>query len=164
MSWMWKKAAEPSAEELEAMDPVLQQALGEFRASVQAWSEAELARPRAVHAAGHRLGRLALGWSLAGVLLAGGVSAGVMVAHQRQQSAANRPVEVVVHPQAQAATPAGTKVVGLKDERTAGVEEAAVQARQDEPVLANVDSAVSRTVPSAMDPLVDLGNESGGVN
>lgn len=159
MNGTGKKAEEPGLEELE-QDPVLKQALGEFRASVQAWSEAELTRPRAMHAAERRLGRVALGWGMAGVLLAGGLSAGVMVAHHRQQAAENATVRVVVHPQAQAAAPA-LKTAVQEDEHAAVAHDAVPKEQQEEPLLASVDSAVSRTVPSAMDPLVELANESG---
>jgi hypothetical protein len=165
MNWLGKKAEELSPEELEAMDPVLKQALGEFRASVQAWSEAELARPRAVHAAEHKVGRVALGWGMAGVLLAGGLSAGVMVAHRHPQTEAGAPVQVVVHPQAQAAAAGPVTEPGAVQGQEKKPETAAVKtmarAEQDEPLLASVDSAVSRTVPSAMEPLVALANESG---
>jgi hypothetical protein len=160
MNWLGKKTAESSLEELEAMDPVLKQALGEFRESVHAWSEAELARPRTVHVAEHRVGRVALGWGMAGVLLAGGLSAGVMLTHQRQQAAANAPVQVVVHPQEQTAAvtePAAAKA----DEPRVAATGAVTPTEQEEPLLVSVDSAVSRTVPSAMDPLVELSNENG---
>ena len=72
----------------EALDPVLQQALRDFRVSVHAWSEA--AYEPAAH--GARCGRaqswrLAAGWALGCVLVAGGVSGGVYEHHHRQELA-----------------------------------------------------------------------------
>ncbi len=157
MNWTRKKAVEPSPEAMEATDPMLRQALGEFRASVNAWSEVELSRPRTVHAAEHGMGRVALGWGVAGVLVAGGLSGAVAVAHYRQQPVSTAAVQVVVHPHAQGAEPAQPKAAEPEEPRATQTHTAG----QDEPLLASVDSAVSRTVPSAMDPLVELENESG---
>jgi len=57
--------------EREVLDPVLQQTLRDFRASVHAWSEAVYQSPRNVHeVVVHRTWRLAAGWALALVLLA----------------------------------------------------------------------------------------------
>jgi hypothetical protein len=124
---------QPNAQE--ALDPVLKQALGNFRASVCAWSEAAYARPRTVRkVAARRTWRLAAGWALGVLLLAGSVSGGVYERHHRQELA-----------------------------RIAAVREAAQQrqlaaerAREEEDLLAKVDSDVSREVPSAMEPLASL--------
>jgi hypothetical protein len=155
-----KKAEEPRMDEFEEleMDPVLKQALGDFKASVHAWSEAEFARPRAAHAAAHGLRRWALGWSVAGVLLAGGVSGVVMLGHGGHQG----PAVATVHPAqpAQRVTEPVQPMATQDASPTAGVQVATPES-QDEELMASVDSAVSRTVPSAMDPLVDLGTESG---
>lgn len=158
-----KKAEEPRMDELEKleMDPVLKQALGDFKASVHAWSEAEFARLRTAHATAHGLRRWALGWSLAGVLLAGGVTGVVMLGHQGHQglataNGAQSPTKRTPEPVQKTATQEAAHAVSTQ---------AAVQLDpQEEELMASVDSAVSRTVPSAMDPLVDLGTESGTGN
>ncbi|HWT66784.1 MAG TPA: hypothetical protein VN151_11775 [Terracidiphilus sp.] len=155
-----KKAEEPRMHEFEEleMDPELKQALGDFKASVHAWSEAEFARPRAAHASAHGLRRWALGWSVAGVLLASGVSGVVMLGHGGHQG----PAVATVHPAqpAQRSTEPVQPVATQDAAPTASVT-ATTPESQDEELMASVDSAVSRTVPSAMDPLVDLGTESG---
>src|ERR1700685_1806823 len=89
MNWITKlksRAKEPA--DSEALDPALKQALGDFKASVRAWSDAAYIRPRAVQSAvvrrtWYRSGRLAAGWSLAAVLLAGTLSGGIYEHRER---------------------------------------------------------------------------------
>lgn len=125
----------------EAREIELEQALSNFRASVKAWSEAELSRPRmAVAAVGQRRWRLAAGWALGCALLAGGAGGGVYEHHQRLETAR-------VAAAARAA----------EQQRLAAAE----QARDaEEDLLAKVDRDVSREVPSAMEPLAQLMDES----
>ena len=157
-----KKAEEPRMDELEKLelDPVLKQAFGDFKASVHAWSEAEFARPRAAHAKAHGLRRWALGWSVAGLLLAGGVSGVVMLGHRGHQGPATATVNGAQSPAQRTPEPL-QKTVTQEGARTASASAAAQVDPQEEELMASVDSAVSRTIPSAMDPLVDLGTESG---
>jgi hypothetical protein len=117
-------------------EEALQQALAGFRASVHAWSEAAYARPRTLPAAARfRIWRLALGWSLGCVLLAGAVSGGI-VEHRHKVEAARIAAAQAAERQR------------LATER---------QAREDEDeLLAKVDSDVSQSVPSAMEPLAQL--------
>lgn len=146
MNWLqrWTKRAEEPREEdfleMETQDEVLRQALGEFKDSVHAWSEAEWTRSRRVDAtAPHRIWRRATGWTLAGVLLAGTTSGGVYVFHEHAlavQAAQAREVE---------------------RQRAVAAEKA--RAQQEEEMLASMDTAVSRVVPSAMEPLVELADE-----
>jgi hypothetical protein len=113
----------------------LDEALSNFKASVCAWSDAEYASPRtAERTVRHRSWRLAAGWALGCVLVAGSVSGGVHERHQRQEQA-----------------------------RIAAAQEAARQrvaaeqrAKDEEELLAKVDSEVSQEVPSAMEPLAQL--------
>ena len=117
----------------------LDEALRDFRLSVHAWSEAVYSRPRAA-VAPRQVWRLAAGWALGCVLVAGGASAGLWQHHQREmRSAAVRVAE---------------------QERTQvrqAVQQRNQQARQeDEDLLAKVDSDVSREVPAAMEPLAQL--------
>ena len=122
----------------EEMTPELDLALREFRLSVHAWSEATYSRPRTAVSAGRRkqVWRLAAGWALGCVLVAGGASAGVWQHQQREmKSAAARVAE------------RQRLVAQLREQ----------QARQeDEDLLAKVDSDVSREVPVAMEPLAQL--------
>ena len=91
----------------------------------------------AVKAKRQRSWRLAAGWALAGVLVAGGVSGG-FYEHHRQ------------------------RVEDCGGSTTAEQQRAAreLQAREEEEdLLAKVDSDVSRMVPSAMEPLAQLMDE-----
>jgi hypothetical protein len=121
----------------DGLEPELAETLREFRSSIHAWSDAALSRPRmAVAAPGRRkLWRLAAGWALGCVLLAGGASTGVYQ-HLHQQ---------------QLATIAAARVA--EQERLAAQQKAR---QEDEDLLAKVDSDVSRAVPSAMEPLAQL--------
>jgi hypothetical protein len=84
-----KPARLEGCKENEALDPMLEQTLAEFRSSVFAWSEAAYQRPRAALAAAPRrqVWRLAAGWALGIALIAGGVSGGLNVRHHRQELA-----------------------------------------------------------------------------
>ena len=143
MTWKpkWTNRTEEPAE-IEASDPALKQALGDFKASVRAWSDAAYNRPRTVQRiVVHRSWQLAAGWSLAVALLAGTVSGGIYEHHQR-----------VVAAQIAAAHKA-------EQERQAAAQRAVDQAQQEDDVLASVDTDVSREVPSAMEPLAQLTDE-----
>jgi hypothetical protein len=121
--------------EFEALDPVLQQSLGDFKASVHAWSDAMVSRPRtARQVVVRRTWRLAAGWALASVLLAGAASGGLYEHHHRQEMARIAAARAAEH------------------ERQAAAE----RARTEEDLLARVDSDVSREVPSALEPLAQL--------
>lgn len=140
MSWLQRftsRAEEPT--EMEELDPALKQALGEFKASVHAWSDAAYARPRTVgEIVVHGAWRLAAGWSLAAALVAGTIS-GTLYEHHRR----------VVEAQAAAAQEA-------QHQRELAAQQAQEQAQQEDDVLASVDKAISRDVPSAMEPLAAL--------
>ncbi len=124
---------------------MLKQALGEFKASVHAWSAAEMSRERSArNVVVHRTWRLAAGWSLAIVVLVGTASGGVYEMHQREL-------------QAQAAA-----VREAEHQRQLAAQKAQEEAQQEEDMLASVDTDVSREVPSAMDPLAQLSAEDGG--
>jgi len=118
-----------------ADDQELKQALSNFKSSVFAWSDAEYGKPRmAVRPVRQRSWRLAAGWALGCVLMAGGVSGGVYERHYRQEQA---------------------RIAAVREaERQRLVAEQRV--REEEDLLAKVDSDVSREVPSAMEPLAQL--------
>jgi hypothetical protein len=143
MSWKWwtNRAKEPI--EMEAFDPALKQALGDFKASVQAWSDAAYSRPRTVReTVVRRSWRLAAGWSVASMLITGTLSVGLYEHHHTQvlaEFAAQRAAE---------------------EQRQLAAERAQELARQEEDMLASVDTDVSREVPSPMEPLAQLNDGS----
>ncbi len=138
MSFREKSGGNPGGREAaEAVDPMLEKAIKEFRSSVHAWSAAEYGRPRtAVNSVRRRSWRLAAGWAL-GCALAAGSAAGGLYEHHHRQEVARIAVAARQAEQQRAA-----------QERQARDEE--------EDLLAKVDSDVSRTVPSAMEPLAQL--------
>lgn len=121
----------------------LEQALVNFRQSVHGWSEAEFNRSRAarvtVHRAAYSNWRPLLAWTLGLVVVAGGVSGGIYDHHrvviERQQTAAR-----------------------IAHERQLAEQQ---KAQEDESLLANVDTDVSRSVPAAMEPLAQLMEDDG---
>jgi hypothetical protein len=116
-------------------DAELELALKSFRQSVHAWGDAEMSRPRTVAGPVRRLNwRMASGWALGCVLAAGGVSGGLVERHH-----------LAVVAQAKAAQEA-------EHQRQLAAE----REREEEELLARVDSDISRDVPSAMEPLAQL--------
>jgi hypothetical protein len=130
-------AAEPQPDLM--TDQELEKALVNFRESVHGWSDAEFNRPRTVHGAAYSNWRPMLAWTLGLVVVAGGVSGGIYDHHrivvERQQTAAR-----------------------IAHERQLAEQQ---KAREDESLLANVDTDVSRSVPAAMEPLAQLMEDDG---
>jgi hypothetical protein len=126
---------EPLAE-TDALEPELRQALDEFRNSVHSWSEAAYSRERSVFVTPAPRGswRPAAAWTLGCALVLGSVSGGVYERHHRQ----------VLAQIAQAKE--------IERQKQAAIE----KDREEEALLANVDTDVSRQVPSAMEPLAQL--------
>ncbi len=119
--------------------PELDEALKNFRSSVHAWSAAEYSRVRpAVKAARQRSWRLAAGWALAGLLVAGGAAGGGVYEHHHRQEIAR--------------IAAAARLA--ESERLADQQRA--REVEEEDLLAKVDSDVSRVVPSAMEPLAQM--------
>jgi hypothetical protein len=126
--------------ELDVKDPLLEQALMNFKSSVHAWSDAELSRPRmAARVVRHRSWRLAAGWVLGCALVVGGISGGVHERHQREETARIAAAARVAEQQ---------RLIAAEHAKEA-----------EEDLLAKVDSDVSREVPSAMEPLAQLMSE-----
>jgi hypothetical protein len=120
-------------------DAELQQVLGEFKASVHAWSEAAYNRPRHVQVVRRRSWRLAAGWAMGCVLVAGSLTGGVF---ERQHSQELARAAAVRH---------------ARQQRLAADER---MREENAELLATVDSEVSSEVPSAMEPLAQLMDES----
>lgn len=123
--------------ESEANELDLEQTLRNFRQSVQAWSEAELSRPRTLKVEHLPNWRRASAWALGCVLAAGTLTGGLYDRHHRQveaRLAAQREVQ----------------------QQTAARQHAALVQQSDARLLAGVDSDLSRSVPSAMEPLAQL--------
>ena len=125
----------------ETPDAELARILGDFKASVHAWSAAEYSRPRIVHPARRPGWRLAASWALGCVLVAGSLTGGVYEQHHRHALA-----RIAAAEQAR--------------QQQLAVEERTQQ--EDANLLATVDSEVSREVPSAMEPLAQLMDEDTG--
>jgi hypothetical protein len=119
----------------EMIDPQTREALGNFKASVHAWSENIVSRPRmAQDLVVRRTWRTAAGWALGCVVFVGSVSGGVYENHRKQEVARIAAVREAEHQRQLAAD----------------------RAREEEDLLAKVDSDISRAVPSAMEPLASL--------
>jgi len=125
-------------------DRDVQAALKNFRASVHAWSEQEMARPRQVQpkqASGwmRLMAVPMLGWGLASVLVVAGVTVPVTVHHERQVEATRR--AMIQEQQRQAAEAAARLAQNSID---------------DEELLKHVDSDIAQAAPDAMEPLASL--------
>jgi hypothetical protein len=126
--------------EADLNDPVLGPALRDFRASVHAWSDAAHSRPRPVLASAPQTiaWRRPAAWALS-VALSIGIfgTAGyerhrhVIIAQERQHQQEQERQRV------------------LAEQRARATEDA----QETEDLMANIDTAVSRQVPAAMEPL-----------
>jgi len=126
----------------EAEDPVLEQALKNFKASVDAWSEAAMSRPRTVKVVRHSW-RLAAGWAMGCVLAVGSLTGALYERQMRQEQARIAAAKAAAHKAAQ--------------QRLAAMEQ--VSGESDQDLLATVDSDISQAVPAAMEPLAQLMDE-----
>jgi hypothetical protein len=130
---------QPGMQPADASDAELEQALRNFRDSIHAWSEAAYSRTRPlVLEVRRRSWRLAAGWALGCVLVAGSVGGGLFERHQSRELARIAAQQRAAEQQRQL------------------VEQQARARESDEALLARVDSDVSREVPSAMEPLAQL--------
>jgi hypothetical protein len=126
-----------------AQNPELEAVLKDFRASVHAWSEAtyrsciEADRSRALvlsPAPQRTLWRRSLAWALSLVLAAGVAMAGAYEYHQKELA----------------------RQANIQREIEHQRQVAEQHARDEDELLARVDSDVSREAPSAMEPLASL--------
>jgi hypothetical protein len=124
------------------LDPNLDQALRNFKLSVDAWSEAAFSNRSFVQSAPRRNWRPAAAWALGCALVASSVSGVVYQRHDQQ-----------VHDQQLKAQQAAAKLAEQQKQA------ADLQAANEEDLLASVDSDVSRQVPSAMEPLAQMAED-----
>jgi hypothetical protein len=119
----------------ETLDPKTREAIGNFKANVHAWSDAMVCRPRIEpEIAVRKTWRLASGWVLGCVVFVGTLSGGLYQNHHQQELARIAAAREAEHQR----------------------QIAAERAREEEDLLAKVDSDISREVPSAMEPLASL--------
>jgi len=149
-------------EDLAGESRELGQALEHFKASMDAWSDAALRRPRTVtEMAARRNWRPATSWAL-GCLLAAGSAAGavhqIVHRHEMAKQAAQRDAQKRAAAAREAASHLGAPAEKPASVAAAVKEEAGAQ---DENLLASVDKDVSREVPAAMEPLAQLMDGNG---
>ena len=132
-----KSAIEP--EELETLEPELREALGNFKLSVDAWSEAMMSRPREAKAPAATNWSTVTKWALGCVVFAGTVSGGVYQNHRQLEAAKVEAARIA--------------------EQQRELEAAKLAMLDEEDLMANVDSDVARQVPSALQPLATLMTE-----
>lgn len=143
MTLLKKKNHVANGENADAAEPMLdtesREAIVYFKRSVDAWSEAAYAAPRAVQAAPRRSWRPAAAWALGCALIASSVS-GVAYRRHVERARANEAKAQLAAEQKQAAD---------------------MQAAREEDLLASVDTDVARQVPSAMEPLAQMAEDDG---
>ena len=123
----------------ELPDAEFEEALKDFKSSVHAWSDAAYSRPRTVtREVRVRSWRLAAGWAMGCVLVAGSLSGGLLERQHRLDLARIAAEQRAVEQQRQQR------------------EQQARAKITDEVLLAEVDSDVSLQVPSAMEPLAQM--------
>lgn len=127
------------ADEAGALEPELREALGNFKASVDAWSDAMMSRPREAKAPARvnwgLLTKLALGCAV----FAGTVSGGVYENHRQREAAKIEAARIA------------------EQQRELAAQKTKEQSADD--LMAKVDSDIERQVPRALEPLASLMNE-----
>jgi len=126
-------------ERLETLEPELREALGNFKASVDAWSDAMMSRPRKAKAPARTNWSAITKWALGCVVFAGTVSGGLYQNYRLQETAKVEAARVAEQQRATAA--------------------AKVSKSDEEDLMAKVDSDIAREVPSALEPMASLMNE-----
>ncbi len=121
-------------------DPEVKHALGNFKASVDAWSEAAMSRPRTSARTVRHAWRPAAVWALGCAVAAGSVG-GALYERRHQQELAR-----IAAARAAAQEAAEAKLAA--EQQTAN--------ETDQDLLAAVDNDISRAVPAAMEPLAQM--------
>jgi hypothetical protein len=120
------------------LEPELREAIGNFKSSVDAWSDTVMSRPREVTVPTRtNWGRITK-WALGCAVFVGTVSGGVYENHRQQG------------------------IVTAEAARLAEQQRdlAAQRAKEEAELMARVDSDIAREVPSALEPLASLMNEN----
>ena len=125
-------------------DAALDQALKNFRSSVHAWSAEAYSRPHLPVRVYRTTWRMATAWALGCVLVSGSVAGGLYERRHKQELAKI------------AAAAEATRQQTLAEEQRAQSAQ-----KENEDLLAKVDNDVSRSVPSAMEPLAQLMSDDG---
>jgi hypothetical protein len=123
----------------ETLEPELREALGNFKSSVDAWSDAMMSRPREAKSPARTNWSAVTKWALGCVVFAGTVSGGLYQNHQQLKAAKIEAARIA--------------------EQQREMEAAKLAKLDEEELMANVDSAVARQVPSALEPLATLMSE-----
>ena len=142
-------------------DPVIAGALKHFKASVDAWGEAEFSRPRSggmrSTAVAQHNWRIAASWAVGCLLIAGSLAGGLYEHRQRQEAARAAEMKAaeqkmrLAAEQRVAPMPVAANIATKR--QPTGLKRAA---NTDEDLLATVDNDVSRQVPAAMEPLAQM--------
>ena len=126
-------------ESFENLEPELREALGNFKASVNAWSDAMLTRPREAKSPARANWASITKWALSCVVFLSTVSGGIYQNHRQQEAAKIEAARIA------------------EQQR----ELAAQRAKEEEELMAKVDNDISREVPSALEPLASLMDDNG---
>jgi hypothetical protein len=168
MNWQQDRSGESPQMDLE-----LEQALRHFKASMDAWSDAALSRPRtAAKLAVRHSWRMVAGWALGCLLAAGSLAGAAHEIHHRQvlaKLAAQKAAQQRAAAARTTAQPSSAQPVSVQSDKkapAATVRKVSTGAQdnaglQDDALLASVDSDVSREVPAAMEPLAQLMDDNG---
>jgi uncharacterized protein HemX len=122
------------------LEPGLREAIGNFRSSVNAWSDAMASRPREATAPVRANWGLVTRWALGCAVFIGTVSGGVYQNHRQQEAAKIEAARIA------------------QQQR----ELAAQRAQEEADLMAKVDSDIAREVPSALEPMASLMEENQG--
>jgi hypothetical protein len=127
------------ADNPESMGPELREALGDFKLSVHAWSEAMISRPREAKAPARTNWSAVTRWALGCVVFAGTVSGGLYQNHKQVEAAKVEAARIA--------------------EQQRAMDAAKVTNADEEDLMADIDSDVARQVPSALEPMATLMND-----
>jgi len=122
------------------LQPELREAIGNFKSSVDAWSENMLSRPREAKEPVRTNWGLVTKWALGCAVFIGTVSGGVYENHRQQEAAKVEAARIAEQQH----------------------ELAAQRAKDEADLMARVDSDIARQVPSALEPLASLMDENQG--
>ncbi|MBS1801976.1 MAG: hypothetical protein JST28_01345 [Acidobacteria bacterium] len=126
-------------EDLE-LEPELREAIGNFKSSLDAWSDNALSRPCEIAAPARVNWTRITRWALGCAVFIGTVSSGIYENHRQQEAAKVEAARIA------------------EQQR----ELVAQHAKEEADLMAKVDSDIAREVPSALEPLASLMDENQG--